>query len=205
MLSHRRYERACEIDAHLPVHTRGTVGGGQIGKRIVCCYCEFACPNIEFWIACRPAYLIERMHPLGQIMKILAIPFPFQALIKGLGFATFRKLLADAQSTAGRMGFAILCAQSADPATAWIVIPITSEDVVDLINQVQSKFFVALLTGRTCQAKVITHRKSIRPQIASWWAIRIKSGTLGEAQHEYACICSTRIRHIHQLLIRTRD
>src|SRR5437763_63322 len=95
-------QRTGKIDAHLPVHAEDLAGCGAADKTSKC-----ACRKLDRPSRCLAANawsgLAERMNPLGQIMEILAVPIPLQALLERLAGTALRLRLADPESACGRM------------------------------------------------------------------------------------------------------
>ena len=63
------------------------------------------------------------MHPLGEIVEILAVAIPFQPLVEGFPGATFGKFFPDPQPALGRMRLACGFAQATDPTGPPIIAP----------------------------------------------------------------------------------
>ena len=90
----------------------------RAGERGVGRLRELSRPEIESRIARRARHLVEGVHPLGQVVEVLAVPVPLEPLVERLPGTSLRQRLADAQTAAGRMGLALPLAQPADPAGA---------------------------------------------------------------------------------------
>ena len=52
-------------------------------------------PSVVREVPGRPRDAVEGVHPLGQIVKVLAVSVPFKAFVEGLGFPPLFELLAD--------------------------------------------------------------------------------------------------------------
>ena len=67
------------------------------GERGIGHFGELSCPAVEARLTGRAGYLVECMHPLGQIVKVLAIALLLELGIERFVEPSLRKLLADAQ------------------------------------------------------------------------------------------------------------
>src|SRR5271169_756913 len=111
----------------------------------------------------RPA---EGMHPFGQIMKILAIPIPFQPLVNRFTGSAFLERFADPETTCGRMlarGFVI---EPADPPAAQVIVAIPSQHAMHLIDQISSTASIYLIACLPEQFEEVANRKCIRPKVS---------------------------------------
>jgi hypothetical protein len=90
---------------------------------------QLNCPAHIIVVASHKAGLAERMHPLGQIMEVLAIPIPFQPFIQRFIGVAFLKRFADPQAARCRMMAPSLFIKSADPSAAAVVLAISPEDL----------------------------------------------------------------------------
>ncbi|VVB70228.1 Uncharacterised protein [uncultured archaeon] len=71
-------------------------------------FCELNCPSDIDGISGDLACTVERVHPLRQVMVVLSILVPFQALIRRLiGFA-FVQLLSNPKAPHSRMLLSLL-------------------------------------------------------------------------------------------------
>src|SRR5205814_6067949 len=88
-------------------------------------------------VARRKACLAERMNPLGQIMEVLAVPIPLQPLIQRFAGLALPERLAAPQPARRRTPVPGLVIKSADPAAAHIVVAISPEHVMHLLDQIR--------------------------------------------------------------------
>ena len=82
VLPHGRYERPRQIDAELPHHPSRARRADQ--ERAVRCFRELARPQIESRIPGDARHLIEGVHPLREVMEVLAVSIPFEIRVEGL-------------------------------------------------------------------------------------------------------------------------
>ncbi len=149
------------------------------------CLRKLDCPPVIFRIPGNPAYTVERMHPLRQVMEILPVAVPFQALVERLVLSAFGKLLSDPQAPFCRVHLTFLSGKAADPAGPRVVVPVTAKDVVHLVNETQSQIPVCLVMRLAEKFEVVAHRKRIRPQVAlRMGSGRGKPGQAGKVQHD---------------------
>ena len=65
--------------------------------------CQFARPARIGRLAFDEGRSTERVHPLGQIVEVLAVPIPLQTLVEWLGITALPESLADSQPARGRV------------------------------------------------------------------------------------------------------
>ena len=82
-----------------------------------------------------PAHTVERVHPLREVVVVLAVLVPFQTLIGRLVGLTFVQLFSDPQAPSGRVQLTLLLIQAADPAASWIIVAVPTEGMMHLIDQ----------------------------------------------------------------------
>src|SRR5208282_2145197 len=104
---------------------------------------------VEPRLPCRPRGLIEGVHPLGQVVEVLAIAIPLELLVVDLSVATLAELLADAKAATRGMGLALSLAEAADPAGARVIGAMPAEGMVHLVDQPKRKAEVAIVAGGT--------------------------------------------------------
>src|SRR5205823_3854363 len=121
-----------EIDAHLPRQPRAAASERAVGHRG-----ELPRPEVETRLPRRAGHLIEGVHPLGQVVEVLAVPVPLELLVERLVRAALRQLLADPQTALRGMGRARLLAEPADPTAARIVGAMFPERVMDPVDQLE--------------------------------------------------------------------
>ncbi len=110
---------------------------------------EFHGPGIVGRILRDPADAIEGVHPLGQVMVVLPVPIPLQALVKGFAELAFIQLLTDPQAPHGRVQPAFLLIEAADPSTSRVIIAVPTENAMHLIHQLQCEISVPFFPGLT--------------------------------------------------------
>ena len=108
MLAHRLDQRARQIDAHFPVHPLAGAVSWHIRERAVRRVGELARPSVEHRLAGRARHLIERVHPLREVVEVLAVAVPLEPLVEGLAGSALGQGLADPEAAAGGVGFALL-------------------------------------------------------------------------------------------------
>ena len=205
VLSHGRDQRPCQIDAHFPAHPAGApCGRGQVGEGLECTAGELTRPGVEAGLLCGPRDLVEGMHPLGQVVEVLAVAVPLQALVEGLAGTPLRQAFTDAQPAPGWMPFTLVFTQSADPPRAPVIVPMPAQGVMNLVDQLQCAFRVALLAAAARQAEIVADREGVRPQVAPPGSFRCKPGTLREVIHQRDGFIDTWIGHASSLLLHAR-
>src|SRR2546423_6665717 len=96
---------------------------------------ELAGPAVESEIPGVPRGLIELVHPFGQIMEILPIPVPLDALSKRVCYSALIERLADAQASLSRMRFCFRCGEPTDPTRGRAVWAMATEGAMHAIDE----------------------------------------------------------------------
>ena len=138
-------------------------------------------PSVEAWASRGTGDLIQGVHPLGQVVEVLAVAVPLQAFIEGLIGTAFRKLFADAQPGSGWMRLALLVAEPTEPTVTRVTIPMSPQRLMDLIDQLQGKCIVLFFTGHASQTDKVAYGEGVCPEIALPGAVGRKPRTRGEA------------------------
>src|SRR5512139_1912680 len=99
------------------------------------CLRKLHSPPVECRVADDPARAIKGMHPLRQIVKILAVPVPLRTLVKGLIRSPFVLLFADPQSPERGMFPALLLIKAADPTLACVIPAMLPQRRMHLVNE----------------------------------------------------------------------
>jgi len=107
------------------------------------------------------------MHPFCQVVVVLPIPVPFEPLIERFARHAFVQFFPNPEAPNGRMQFALLLMQAADPAFPRVVFTVPAEDMVHLVDKAQCKVPVCCIICPVIQFKVVAYRKRIRPQVSS--------------------------------------
>src|SRR5262249_24737429 len=84
VLPHRGHLRPGQLDAELPVHPLASALARRVRERAVCRVRELACPRGEDRFPSPARDLIERVHPLRQVMEVLTVAVPLESLIDRL-------------------------------------------------------------------------------------------------------------------------
>jgi hypothetical protein len=63
---------------------------------------------------------------------------------------------------------AFLFIETAYPAGSWIIIAVSSEYEMDLIDEVQGELFVLFITCLKIKVQEVADGKSVCPQVAPW-------------------------------------
>src|SRR6516165_2412 len=95
MQPHSRNEWSREIGTHLPIDSNDRAGVGPAGKASKCCLSQLDRPTRIGSIAGDEGRLAECVHPLGQIMEVLAVPIPLQTFVKWFTGIALRQRFAD--------------------------------------------------------------------------------------------------------------
>ena len=106
---------------------------------------------------------VARVHPLCEVVEVLAVALPFEAVLNRLVGAPLRQRLADAQPARGGMRLPRLLVEPADPAGAPIVGAMPAEHVVHLIDQREREIDVARVSGRATESQPRAYGERIRP------------------------------------------
>jgi hypothetical protein len=99
-------------------------------------------------------------------VKILTIPFPFQLLIERLASIAFLERLADAQTTRGWVMSPNLVIEPADPAVAQVILTVSPQHRMDLIDQLDRAPSIVLVARPSVEFDKIADRKCIGPKIS---------------------------------------
>ena len=81
VLPHRLDQGSAEVDAHLPVHRRWSGRSGPVYEGTCGDDPQFTGPACKAGLSGCPAQLIQRVHPLRQIVKVLTVALPLEPLI----------------------------------------------------------------------------------------------------------------------------
>src|SRR5207244_13350210 len=106
------------------------------------------------------------MDHLCQIMEVLAVPIPFESLICRFTGRTFLERLADPQPARRRTAAPSLVIKSTDPAAAHIIIAISPEHLMHLIDQFYCVAPMCLIAGSREQLEKIANGKCIGPEVS---------------------------------------
>jgi hypothetical protein len=148
--------------------------------------CKFDGPGKIDRIAGNPAYLIECMHPLCQIVIILPVLVPFPLLVKRFVYPAFGESFSNPQTSQSRMNLPSPGRESTDPAGTVLVVAVPAQRMMDLINETQGKFPVYFVMSLPEKSDVVAHGKCVGPQVTPRvWTHRIQSGLLGKVLHEF--------------------
>src|SRR5213080_2385840 len=102
-------------------------------------------------------------------MEVLAVPIPFQALVNDIALLEW---LTDPQASSRRMAASSFFIEPADPAATGIVITISSEHAMHLVDQVRcisQIFFVARAPehfDKVADRECISPKVSLRTSLA---------------------------------------
>ena len=179
VLPHRRHERPRQIDAHLPGH-RPAVPRRRTRRRACATSASSRAHRLKLRLPCRARDLIERVHPLGQVVEVLAVAVPLELLVERLARAALGQRLADAQAAARRVRGAGLLVEPAQPAGARRRRAMPPQHVVHLIDQTQRE--VANCLRRCCAPA----RGSCTPRT------RRSTGSAGAARSELSPVRSAK-------------
>src|SRR2546423_1177878 len=146
---------------------------------------ELAGPAVERQIPRVPCGLIERVHPFGQIMEILPIPVPLDALVERSCCSALIERLADAQASLSRMRFSFRFGEPTDPAPGRAARAMATEDAMHAIDESQRELEIAVFAGRAREAEKVGDGERIGPQIASLWSVRLETGSFRKLCHQF--------------------
>src|SRR5262249_61775486 len=123
--------------------------GGDAGGRGVG---ELAGPLTEYPFPGRPRYLIERVHPLREVVKVLAVAIPLEPVVDGLVRSALGERLADAQPAASGVEFSQVVGESTDPPGAAVIVAMPAQHVMHPVDQVARPLPVAGVSPRGREA-----------------------------------------------------
>lgn len=127
--------------------------------------------------------LMQGVHPFGQIMEILTVAVIFQLIVFGLVGQSFRQLLAYPQAAAGGMFLAFGFIKAAYPSAPAIVLAVTAEHMVNLVDKVQGVCSVFFIAGPVMQFKIVADGEGIGPQIPLRFPFPQQAGFFGKLSH----------------------
>jgi hypothetical protein len=129
--------------------------------------------------------LTKGMHPFGEIMEILTVPIPLQPFVDRFIGTALPKRLTDPETTQRWVVTPSLVIESADPASAQIILKITPEHPVHLIDQLCCAAAVLMVSGPLEQLKEVADREGVSPKIPlRIFCSRRQAGSPGEFGHE---------------------
>ena len=166
VLTHRRDQRTREVDALLPVHppaAAGTVVREGAVRRVG----ELPRPDVEHRLPGRARDLIERVHPLGEVVKVLAVAVPLEPLVERIGRAALGERLADAEAALRGVGLAVFGPEPAQPPAADVVLAMAAERPMHALDEPEGQLGVPALTSRAGQSEEGAHRERIGPEVTS--------------------------------------
>ena len=99
-------------------------------------------------------------------MEVLAVPIPFQALVNGLVRIALLERLTDPQASRRRMAAPSFFIEPADPAPTGIVITISPEHAMHLVDQVRCISQVFFVTRPPEQFDKVADRECISPKVS---------------------------------------
>ena len=192
VLPHRRDQRTRQIDAELPVHPLAAAVPRRVREGAVRRVGELARPGVEHRLPGRSRHLIERVHPLREVVEVLAVAIPLEPLVDRLVGAALGQRLADPEPAARRVGFTVLLGEPADPSGAAIVGAMSTEDVMHPIDQLERQLRVARVSRHVREAEEVAHGERVGPQVALWRAVRGQTRALREPRHQLDCLFGAR-------------
>jgi hypothetical protein len=141
--------------------------------------------SIAHLISGDPAHAVKGVHPLGQVMVVLSVPVPFQPLVGGIERPAFVQLLSDPKASDGRVHLALFLIEAADPAASRVVVSVTTEDAMDLINEPEAEISIDRIAVLAEELEVVADRKGVGPEVAARMGIgRLKSRNTGKVGHD---------------------
>ena len=138
-------ERPREIGAHLPVNAGNSARSRSADKSFECRLSQFDRPPRIRKIACDETCPAERMHPLGQVVKIPTVPMPFQPLVNRLAGWAFPERFTDPQAARGRVLAPTFVIKPTDPTAAHVVRAVPPQYPMHLIDQIRRTASIYLI------------------------------------------------------------
>ena len=123
---------------------------------------ELAPPDVEAPVAGRLGDLIERVHPLSEIVEVLAVALPLEPLVERLAGLPLPQRLADPEPAERGMRLALELGQPAEPAAPCIVRTVPAQHAMHALDQLQRMRTPGRLAGRRPSAmKLQTAKASV--------------------------------------------
>jgi hypothetical protein len=85
------------------------------------------------------------MHPLRQVVVVLPVLVPFQALIWRLVGLALVQSLPDPKAPGCRMPLSFQIVEAADPALSRVIIAVPTKGVVHLVNEAQAEIQISFI------------------------------------------------------------
>ena len=165
-MPHGRYERIGKVRTHFPVHALPAAPGRSVNKMLMSGFGQFHGPGVVNRIAKGAGDPVKRVHPLGQIMEVLAVPVPFHTFVVRFGGAAFLELLTDSQTADCGMLLAFRLVQPADPPGLGVVPTSPAEGVMDLIHEPQRQIPIPGVFRQIVETQEIADGKGVGPEIS---------------------------------------
>ena len=104
----------------------------------------------------------------------------------------------DPQAADGRVLLPFLLAKAADPAGPLVVVPVTAEGVMHLVDEAQGKIPETFLSRLPEKFEVVADREGIRPEVSNGPCHnRVEPGQAGKVQHDIHGRGGARIHRVH--------
>jgi|GEM_PF-6245095 len=182
VMAHRRHQRTIQINTHLPEHPRRALGrlaheSVEGRKR------ELDRPLVITHLARSFGHPLQRVHPAGQVMEILAVAIPLPTFVERFARFALRQLLAYAQTRPGRRARMLVIVHPAKPAATGVVFGIGTKHLVDLFNQSAGPVEKDIVSVCATQRQVVADSKGVGPQVSARDTVPIQPRPAGKTFH----------------------
>ncbi|WP_164101397.1 hypothetical protein [Candidatus Laterigemmans baculatus] len=117
-------------------------------------------------------------------MVVLAVAFPFQTLVDWLRRFPLVEWFTDSEPSDGGMALALLVVEPTDPAPAGIVGTVSTEPLMDLVDQPDCQFAEPHFARLPVDSQQIANSECIGPEIAFRRPVAGEAGRIGEREHQ---------------------
>ena len=155
----RGHERPRQIHAHLPVDA------ARMDEVAMRGFSELDCPSAVVLVVRHATGALERAHPAGEVVVVLAVAIPLEVRIVGLARRALRQPLADAQPARRRMRRVGI---------------VRAQHFVHLSDQALGQFEEAPLAAAEVEPEPGVHGKGVGPEVAPRRHLAGKTGRVGE-------------------------
>src|SRR5262249_3118226 len=118
-------------------------------------------------------------------MEVLTVAVPLESLIDRFARRALGELLADPESTAGRVGFAFLLGEATDPSCSAIVGAMVTKDLVHPAHEPERQLGVVRRSHCMPEAEERADREGVGPQVALLQPLRREARALCEPRHQF--------------------
>jgi hypothetical protein len=106
------------------------------------------------------------MYPLGEIVEVLTVAIPLQALVEWLASIAFFERFANPEAACRRMAAPSLVTEAADPPAAHIVTAKSPKHSMHLIDQLYCAASIVLIACPLEQLEEVADREGVGPKVS---------------------------------------